>query len=151
MNYTLQFEIANTPRLKRNSHVLKVLTDNDILSWNDLIKKMIPTKGLWASEIKVLNDIRNKRIRIGNMKNFAGKELCDILKAYASPHEATRIYNILVRNGIYDAGHVRWKSEEDLRAIYGIGPKSMDILRKIRDRISITVSPAQAYYKAASY
>lgn len=128
MTYTLDECIINSTRLKRHQHVLKTLHDNDIYSFNDLVAKPIPTKGLWKSEVKILCDMRSKETMIKGRRMDVSKALREKIARYASPHETTRIANLLQANDICSMSMLLATRPSRLREIYGIGPKSEDIL-----------------------
>ena len=132
MEYTLQNCILNTSRLKRREHVLSVLTDNDILNFTDLVNQPLPTKGLWKSEFAYLRDLRQKEAALQSMFHHSETELKRALDGYFTKHEASRVFHVLTANKISSVRLLASASISRLRDIYGIGPKSLDILMKLK-------------------
>lgn len=132
MGYLLDDCIMNSMRLRRKNHVLAVLNANDIWTWTDFVTKPVPTKGLWESEVTVLLDMREKEKRIRTYQEQGCFELKTILARYFTPHETTRVFNILKTNQITSVRIFLSIRKGELAKISGIGKKSLDILMKAK-------------------
>jgi len=134
MSYTLQECIERTGRLRRGKHVYKMLKKNGIETWDDLISKTIPREMLTSYEIGVVNDIRNKEIRIREDHMKTAGELYTSLREFIHADTfAKKMFVCLTANGhIYSIKQLLLISDDVLSAIPGIGKKSLDILKRYK-------------------
>ena len=130
----------NKIKQSRKMIVFDILNMNGICTMNDLKNKTIPRKGLTDNEIRQLNSIRNDAKAVFGLRNTALKNLYESLGRFTSRHEQSRIWNLLVQNDILSERLLFATSDEKLNSIYGIGPKSMEVLRKVKERFVRTHS-----------
>lgn len=137
--YSLEYCIMHNSLIapQRRKTVWQTMVDNDIYNWTLFVDNWkVPWNGkyknLTKNETSVLADIYRKEIYIRERKKISQKELRASLGKFASKHEATRIFNILVANGFHSRQLVRATSNEKLRNLPGIGTKSIDILVKVK-------------------
>ena len=130
----------NKIKQSRKATVIDILNKNGIYTMMDLVTNYIPSKGLTANEIRQLNNIRNDAKAVFGLLNTALKNLHDALGRFTSRHEQSRIWNLLVQNNILSERQLFATSDEKLNSIYGIGPKSMEVLRKVKERFVRTHS-----------
>ena len=130
----------NKIKQSRKMTVFDILNRNGIHTIDDLKNTTIPRKGLTANEIRQLNNIRNDAKVVFWLHNTAMKNLHDALGKFTSRHEQSRIWNLLVQNDILSERLLFATSDEKLNSIYGIGPKSMEVLRKVKERFVRTHS-----------
>jgi len=133
--YNLQTCILKNRRFKRPKHVIKVLTDNDILDFNDFVEKTVPTKGLWRSEVKILLEMKTKETIIHKTRAAYQQELADKLSEYFSKRETTRVAGVLARNNITTLAQLMRIPRHNLICMNGIGRVTIDILMKIKTQL----------------
>lgn len=119
-------------RKTRKNKVIDILNQNGIYDLDDLNKTMIPRKDLTNNEIRQLSSIKNDCKKISELQQKEAAALFVSIGQYASKHEQTRIFNILMRNNISSKRMLYSISDKKLRNTPGIGSKSMDILIQIK-------------------
>ena len=128
------YEIAPS----RRQSIFYVLTYKyGIVDMDDLIKWTPPYNhrmyGLSKSEVRFLEDLRRKELLFRNTIEMRKLELKNRLIMRSSEdrkREAIRAYNILIANGITNLRLLVAYSNDQLRAIKGIGPVRYEILKK---------------------
>ncbi len=136
--YTLEEVITKSTHIapKRKTPVKNWLKTHNIISWDDLLawhpNYTMTENGLSSNEVWVLYKIREKEDHIRYRKNLAKFELIDSLRLFSSKHESTRISNILFAHDIISKQLLRSTSTDKLKSFDGIGPKSIDILEKVK-------------------
>lgn len=133
---TLQWNIMNHSRITdaRKQRVIDILEENGIHDYVDLQKELIPKKGLTANEIRQLSKIKKDLEYITKVTKSFSYGFYSDLQHYTSKHEATRIYNLLKANKIFSERILISVSDEKLSNIPGIGPKSLAVLKKIKEK-----------------
>ena len=132
MCYTLQERLERLSGLRRSKYIYQVLCSNGICTMDDFIAKPIPSKGLKVHEIMALNKLRNIETAIHTAKEDAYKEMTALLSKYVRNNDAARIASVLKREDIWSLRLLASTPDEKLSRIYGIGPKSLDILKKVK-------------------
>lgn len=131
---SLEWTIMNHIKISesRKEKVIDILHKNGIHNFIDLNNSHIPREGLRINEIRQLATIKENIKTINEFKKYTLYRLYTAIGQYASKHEQSRIFNILKEKKIYSERHLISMSDDDLRSIYGIGPKSIDILKKVK-------------------
>lgn len=130
----------NKIKQSRKMIVFDILNMNGICTMNDLKNKTIPRKGLTDNEIRQLNSIRNDARTIFHLQNASMNKLYTMLGQYTSKHEQSRIFHLLVQNNILSGILLFSTPDKKLNGIYGIGPKSMEVLHKVKEEFVRTHS-----------
>ena len=133
---TLQWNIMNHSRItnSRKQRVIDILQENGIHDYADLQKELIPRKGLTANEIRQLSTIKKDLKYIAEANKAFSYHFYSDMHRYTSKHEATRIYNIVKANKIFSERILISVSDEKLSNIPGIGPKSLIVLKKVKEK-----------------
>ena len=131
----LHWTIRHDSKIKpsRREKVIDILVENGITSYTTFVTHTIPTEGLTNNEIMELNRIRKQYLSITDSQRKAARALFIKLGWYTEPHEQTRIFNLLDANKISSERILFATSDEKLRSIKGIGPKSMMVLAAVKD------------------
>ena len=131
---SLEWTIMNHIKINesRKEKVIDILHNNGINNFSDLRNKLIPRKGLTRNEIKQIDTIKYNVIWLNTYQQKSARVLYDAIGQYATKHEQSRIFNILKERKIFSERLLASMSDEDIRSIYGIGPKSMIILKKVK-------------------
>ena len=132
MSYTLQECLERTGSLRRGKYVYRVLCQNNIRTWDDFLEKPIPGKGLYGNEVLTLDRLRTKVKKIRMDKAEALKNMTDVVAKFTTRSSANQITGALARSDIWSSQLLVATSDEKLFQIYGIGPKRLDILRKVK-------------------
>ena len=132
MSYTLQECLERSGAFRRGKYVYRVLSQNGIKTWDDLLAHQIPGKGLYSNEVLELDKLRRKQIHIYEMKNEAMRKLSDEIEKIASCQETIFISRALMKADIYSITLLCTTPDEKLAAVSGIGPKRLDILKKVK-------------------
>lgn len=136
MCYTLQECLERSGAFRRGKYVYRVLCQNEIKTWDDFVLLPIPSKGLYGNEIMELDKLRKKQIRIQEMRQEAMHTLWIWIRLYASYNETEQITRSLNRADIYSVQLLCSTSYEKLAKISGIGPKRLDILKKVKTSLN---------------
>jgi len=150
MCYTLQECLERTGSLRRGKYVYRVLCENGIRTWDDFVAKPIPSKGLYNNEVLALNRIRMKELDIREAKASAYNDLVSLLSKYVRKNDARRIASSLKREDIWSMRLLASTPDEKLEKIYGIGPKSLDILKKVKTFLNSPKAMTSGKSKAVS-
>lgn len=127
-------------RQSRKMTVIDILNKNGICTMMDLVTNYIPSKGLTANEIRQLSSIKETARNVSHLHNASMNKLYNMLGRYASKHEKSRIFHLLIQNDISSGMLLFSTPDEKLNGIYGIGPKSMEVLHKVKEELVRTRS-----------
>lgn len=116
----------------RKDKVIDILKTNGILTEKDLQDNPIPLKGLTSNEIRQLQIIKDNCKTIAKYRESIGQSLYNAIGQFTSKHEQRRIFNLLKSVNILTERSLFSTSNEKLRKIYGIGPKSIHVLQCVK-------------------
>lgn len=117
----------------RKDTVIDILKANGIQTESDLQENPIPFKGLTSNEIRQLQILKDNYKTIVRYRESIGQHLFHTIGRFTSKHEQRRIFNLLKSVNILSERSLFATSNDKLRKIYGIGPKSMHVLQCVKN------------------
>lgn len=144
MSYTLQECLERNGAFRRGKYIYRVLCQNHIKTWDDFVALPIPSKGLYGNEILELDKLRRKEIHIRELRREALDILSKEIEKYASWQETRFIISALNKADIYSVTLLCTTPDEKLAMVSGIGPKRLDILKKVKTKLKARKSVASA-------
>ena len=141
--YSIAYTVHKNKHIRnsRKEKVIDILNQSGIQSLFDLKNSMIPQKGLTNNEIRQLCFIKKDMHTVDGMQKRQADKLYAAIGCYASKHEQSRIFNILLRNKISSERILASTPDEQLANIPGIGEKSMNVLNQVtRDFVNQSIT-----------